>query len=53
MWRKITISEATESLEPWHSNDEGEEVINDSVQELVDQDSPGEMLDGLELVIDV
>jgi len=47
------ISEVTESLEPRHGDKEDSEIINDGVQELIDQNSPWQMFNGLKLVVDV
>jgi hypothetical protein len=38
------ISEDAESLEPWHGDEEREQIINDSVEELVDHVSPRHVL---------
>ena len=48
----LTISEAADAIHGWHLDDKGEHVINESVECLVCEHSPGEVGDRLELVVD-
>ena len=48
-----TISKTTKPFEPRHFDDEGEEIIDDGVQELIAHDPPVHMLYGFESVVDV
>jgi len=47
------ISEATESVQSWHGDDEAEEVVDDGVQETVEQSSARHVLNALEAIVDV
>ncbi len=47
-----TVSEASESIERWHFDDEGEQIVDEGVQSLIRQHPPRKMRNGLEFVVD-
>ena len=49
---RLTISEAADAIHGWHLDDKGKHVIDESVECLVGEHSPGEVGDRLELVVD-
>ena len=48
----LTISEAADAIHGWHLDDKGEHIINEGVECLVCEHSPGEVGNRLELVVD-
>jgi len=47
------VSETTQSVHRWHSDDERKEVIDDGVQESVSEGSAWHVLNWLQSIIDV
>lgn len=47
-----TIAEAGDSVERWHSNDESEEIIDESVEGLINKCFPRHVGNTLQLVVD-